>query len=339
MASNSPPLVKVVSKTGNLPRQLPVSQKWGNIRFTFEKDARAYDWFVVYDDIPAPKPFKFREEKLACPPQNSILYTHEPSVVKTHGSGFVNQFAAVLTCHEEWAMSHSNKIAIHPASPWWYDIENSSYESLKQATAKPKSDIISTICSSKRQSHTLHYRRYHFTRALKAALPTLDWFGHGERPIKDKKTALDSYCYHVVVENHLCPHYWTEKLADAFLGFTLPFYCGCPNAADYFPPDSFIPIDINTPATVAQTIKEAIATDEYSRRLPAILEARRRVLDTHNFFAVIARHIETAPVAAAAAKVIYSRRKLITKRPLLGVKYMWEKHNNRRYARRLFSDN
>lgn len=336
-------LVKVLSKTGNLPRQLPASKRWGNLRYTFDASARNYDWLVVYDDLPASKPLRFAEEKLACSSHNSILLTHEPSAVKIHGSDFVRQFATVMTCHEEWAMAHPNKIAMHPASPWWYGVSGDFYRSYEELASPPspsslpplKDKDVSTICSAKRQSHTLHKRRYDFTRRLVAALPAVGWFGHGVRAIADKRIGLDSYRYHVVVENHRCPHYWTEKLADAFLACALPFYYGCENVADYFPPDSVIPIDINNPDAAVDTIKRAVAADEYRRRLPHILEARRRVLEDHNFFAVITRHIETAPVPAAAAEVIYSRRKLMAKRPLVGVRYMWEKWRNHAPVRRV----
>ena len=52
---------------------------------------------------------------------------------------------------------------------------------------------------------------------------------------------------HIAVENHIAPHHWTEKLSDSFLGYCLPFYIGCPNAADYFPEQSFIGLDIEDP--------------------------------------------------------------------------------------------
>ena len=46
-----------------------------------------------------------------------------------------------------------------------------------------------------------------------------------------------------------------DVLPDAFLGYTLPFYHGCPNANEYFPPESFIPIDINDLDRTADIIR------------------------------------------------------------------------------------
>ncbi|MBT8120911.1 MAG: hypothetical protein KJO10_00135, partial [Gammaproteobacteria bacterium] len=99
----------------------------------------------------------------------------------------------------------------------------------------------------------------------------------------------------------------------AFLGLTLPFYYGCPNATDYFPADSFIPIDIRNPEKARRMMSDAIAGDEYTRRLPAITEARRRVLHDYNLFAVLAREIsQRHPQAhtATTATAILSRHAL-----------------------------
>ncbi|MFH1497951.1 MAG: hypothetical protein ABII82_09015, partial [Verrucomicrobiota bacterium] len=114
-----------------------------------------------------------------------------------------------------------------------------------------------------------------------------------------KAEAVDPFRYHIAVENHLAPHHWTEKLADAFLGFSLPFYFGCPDVAEYFPPESYIPIDIFDPAGAERIIREAIARDEYTKRLPAILEARRLVLEKYGTFQQLAALIEERHAPAA----------------------------------------
>ena len=73
---------------------------------------------------------------------------------------------------------------------------------------------------------------------------------------------------------------------------SLPFYFGCPNISDYFP-KLVILIDINDVEGVSEIIKRAIHDKEYEKRLPFILEARRRVMEQYNMFAVLAREIES----------------------------------------------
>lgn len=322
------PCVKVFSKTGNLPRQLPAEKpEWGGFLFDFNPQLRKYDWLVVYDDLPSHGKRLSPMEELACPPQNTVLLTHEPSAVKTHGSDFISQFAAVLTCHEEWAMAHPRKISAHPASPWWYR-GDLSYDELCAMASPVKDKIFSTVCSGKRMRHTLHMKRFEFTKRLKALMPEMDWFGHGVSPIKNKSQALDPYRYHLVVENWRCPNYWTEKLADAFLSYTLPFYYGAPNAADYFPQESFIPVDIHDFDGALETIRRAIADKEYEKRLPHIIEARRLVLEEHNFFSLLAREIKKLPSAEILTPkktIIYGRYALWKKSPWGRIRCIGEK--------------
>jgi hypothetical protein len=81
-------------------------------------------------------------------------------------------------------------------------------------------------------------------------------------------------------------------LADPFLGFALPFYAGCPNASEYFPAGSFVPIDPRDFEGALAIIRSVIENDEYEKRLPAILEARQLILEEYNLFAVLSREIE-----------------------------------------------
>jgi hypothetical protein len=115
------------------------------------------------------------------------------------------------------------------------------YDDLQSTPPPPKNKTISTVCSIGQGRLTLHYKRYHFTQKLKNHIPELDVFGHGVNPMNDKAEVLDPYRYHIAIENHIFPHHLTEKLPDAFLGYTLPFYHGCQNASDYFPPEFLCP--------------------------------------------------------------------------------------------------
>jgi hypothetical protein len=117
----------------------------------------------------------------------------------------------------------------------------------------------------------------------------MDVFGHGVRPIKDKSEAVDAYRYHLAIENHVCRHHWTEKLADAFLGHCLPFYHGCSNAFDYFPEESLIPVDIGKSDEAIEIIQRAIRDSEYEKRVKAISEARRLVLEKYGIFSVVSK--------------------------------------------------
>ena len=144
----------------------------------------------------------------------------------------------------------------------------------------------------------------------------------------DKAESLRPYEHHVVIENHVAPHHLTEKLPDAFLGHAMPFYHGAPNAAEYFPPESFIPINIDDYERSRDIIQHHLANNEYQDRLPYIKEARRRVLEEMNIFAVIDNHVSSYGDSAAdtgTGGVIRNRSTMRIKNPIAGIRSLWEK--------------
>ena len=298
-----------------LPGDIP---EWGNCQFSFDPMDREYDWLVVYDDLPARQgeARKNRHEELACPASHTLLTTSEPSSIKHFGNAYVNQFGCVITSQEEWALSHPDRIFSQAGLHWFYGLGHQYIIPFDDIVANPplsKSHDLSMVFSPKRMRHTLHRQRFDFMQALMNLMPKMHVYGRGARPLDDKAEALDAYRYSVAIENYIGPHHWTEKLSDAFLGLTLPFYAGCTNAADYFPAESFIYIDIKDPAGAARIIRQAIADNEYEKRLPAIMEARHRVLFEHNFFALISREIEkrhNPAMQASGRDMIYSRHAL-----------------------------
>jgi len=262
--------------------------KWGACAFVFNPLEKNYDWLVIIDDIPKIIPNKV--EPLTCSKENTILVTTEPSSITRYGRAFSKQFNYLITNQDEKVLPHKNAIRSQTGMRWYY---GKDYDSIVSTTDLHKTKKISTICSDKQQGHTLHKLRYEFTKIMEARIPELKRFGRGFKWIETKAEALDEYEFHVAIENHFAPNVWTEKLADAFLGFTVPIYYGCPNVYDYFPEDSLIQIDLYDVEGSIAKIKEIIATEgEYERRLDAVKEARRRVIEEYNLLAMINTIVE-----------------------------------------------
>lgn len=271
--------------------------RWADCEFIFDRDCQNYDWLVVYDDVPAAtgQARNSAFENVACPRENTLLVTTEPASIKTYGRGFAAQFGHVLTSQPYWALPHPNRHHQQAANHWFFGSGYGRWMSRVDLVRGPppesKTQAISVVYSPKRQRHTLHAQRFDFIEAMRKLLPEMAVFGRGAMPMDDKAEALASFRYHLVVENHIGLHHITEKLTDAFLGRCLPFYAGAPDATDYFPPDSFIAIDIRNPVAAAAIIRKAIFEDAWTKRLPAIEEARRRTLEEQNIFAVLCRII------------------------------------------------
>ena len=315
--------VKVLSRLPEIEwqRYFPGPEpEWGECRFLFDPAERHYDWLVVYNDIPPAgnERFSRNEELLASTANNSLLVTTEPSSIKTYGNKFTGQFGHVLTSQEEWALPHRHRIYSQPALHWFYGAGGSTPRTWREMhDANPvKSRSIATVCARKKHQTKTHIHRNQFVRNLKSEIPELEIYGRGVKPIADKAEAIDTYYHHLAIENHFASHHWTEKLADCYLGLALPFYAGCPNAVDYFPADSFVSIDIYQVEEAVASIRKTMQDKEYERRLPALREARRRVLEEYNFFAVISAIIAEHHQPGAAADILLrSRRAMLRHSP------------------------
>jgi hypothetical protein len=123
----------------------------------------------------------------------------------------------------------------------------------------------------------------------------IDLFGRAVQFIEDKWDGLAPYKYSLAIENSSSPDYWTEKIADCFLSWSVPIYYGCTNLADYFPKGSFIRINIDSPREAFESVKTILERDNWEKRLPALKEARNRVLHRYQLFPHLSRLIEVEP--------------------------------------------
>jgi hypothetical protein len=100
--------------------------------------------------------------------------------------------------------------------------------------------------------------------------------------LKDKYEGLWKYTYHVACENAYENGYFTEKIVDPIITESLCFYAGCPNLADYINPKAFVRIDPYCIGTSLETIIASVRDNIWAKRLPYILQEKRRFLtDLH----------------------------------------------------------
>lgn len=258
--------------------------------FTYDLGCRDYDWLVVFDEMPS-------SEVLACPREHTILMTWEPTSIKSYSRHYTRQFGHLLTNRPPEAEKHPHYHLGRGYFPWFVG----KSPSLLARESPEKNKVLSIACSSKRMRHTMHDARFRLVERIAKDIPGTDWFGRGVRPFERKYEILEPYRYHVAIENHIAPHHWTEKIADALLCECLPFYAGDPDLGKVLPPESFIPIPIGDPAEAVRIIRAAIANDEFSRRHEAVKEAKRLLLTKYNFIAQIQEVIRDEADAPSAA--------------------------------------
>ncbi len=252
-----------------------------------DQNREDYDWVVVYEDLPKNNNGSaITKEVLKCSQKNTLLVTTEPPNIKRYDSEYTRQFGHVLTSHPPKELPHRNRIYSQPALMWFCSDTDTEWDFLHTDTIK-KDNMLSTVCSTKRQKHTLHNRRYDLTMELMSDIPEMIVYGHGIKHVDNKYQMMKKHQYHLAIENYIGLHHWTEKLSDSFLSGCLPFYSGCTNLSEYFPEESYIEIDLFDTEKTRAKIKESIANNEYEKRFTAIKEARRRVLEEYSFFATI----------------------------------------------------
>ena len=85
-------------------------------------------------------------------------------------------------------------------------------------------------------------------------------------------------------------NYWTEKIADVFLGYTCPIYHGCSNIQDFFDPSSLISFNCVNIEESLKIIRTALDNMQIIN-MEKIVESRRRVLLDYNMLVLLVNAI------------------------------------------------
>lgn len=136
----------------------------------------------------------------------------------------------------------------------------------------PKRSLVSIIAShhTSMPGHRLRHRIVAWSRIHR---PDLEAFGTGYRPIDDKWEGHAPFFYSVVIENSRCPGYFTEKLLDSFLAWSLPIYWGDPSIERVFLPEGMLVCETEDQIQERLT---SLSAEEFRHRLPALAENQRR---------------------------------------------------------------
>lgn len=266
------------------------SLRWGRCRFDFNPvpGGRADFAVVLYNARPY--------DRFVCAPENTLFIAGEPLAKKRYPRAFYRQFGHVVDSHAEsrHPRLHVSALGLN----WHVGLDHATrsyrygYDHLSALACPDKENRIAVVCSNASKTEGQR-QRLALLAALKQRLgDRLVHFGRGFEPIDDKMDAILPYRFHLVLENSVLPNYWTEKLADAYLGWAFPVYLGCPNVADYLPGEALVSINGLDADSVARRITELLDSPLASERRAALAEARRRVLNLYNPFAWAAHWAE-----------------------------------------------
>lgn len=201
---------------------------------------------------------------------------------------------------------------VHTAPPvldWWV---GKTFDELDQLKPPAKPRTLSAIASTKTDIPG-HRARYAFIERVASEFPEIDLFGHGrENALDDKWDGIAPYQYSIAIENTSKDDYWTEKIADCFLSYTVPLYFGATNISDYFPEGSFIWLPIDDPDRAIGVIRDTLAADNWSSHLEALTEARQRLLHRYSLYAQLSARVRAEADqirhAPLTERVVHGRR-------------------------------
>lgn len=261
---------------------------WEEFEFVLNPIEDVFDYWVVWEDIPARDSCRVPEGRL-------LFITGEATSIRTYHRRFLAQFDRVITCQR--SLRHHDLRYFHQGHPWFV---GKTLDELIALDDVPKSRDLSIITSSKRMTQG-HRRRYEFCMKLKDHFgDRADLFGRGIRDFTDKWDTLAPYRYSIAIENFAEPDWMTEKLYDCFLAHTFPLYWGCPNVERYFDPGSYELIDINDVDTTIHRVETILnAPAHFQQRLPNLIAAKRHYLRDLSFFPMIVRQLRELGTGAA----------------------------------------
>lgn len=286
----------------DLMRQTPGHRgAWNGIQFSVES-IESCDYAIVLNRVP-------EETQVYCPPQQVWSVMQEPpnERFKLRHRGSVSNYR-VYTQDSE--LRGQRYLLSHGAISWHV---NKSYDYLASCNVPEKEQKLSWVTSNKTVFQG-HRDRMCLLERIRGKIEC-DLYGYGFNPIADKWDGLAPYRYSIAVENFQNPYYWSEKLADCFLAWTMPIYFGCSRIEEYFPAEAMIRMDIDDPMVV-EKVEEVLSNDIWHRNLDAIAEARKLVLERYQLFPFIAQEIadyeRDRGSNAPARKTIILTRNLIS---------------------------
>jgi len=264
--------------------------EWKEWEFVINPAQGTFDALVVFQSV---DPLE-RTYRLIVPPPKSLLAVLEPPEVLTLADGFTRQFHSVLS--QSPHIKCTNHLYTHSAHHWFLE---RPFDKVLDGSEIDKQKLLSMVISYQQDTEG-HRKRWQLATRLKEHFgDQIDWYGRGVQELELKRDGILPYRYHIVLENSAVPHYWTEKIADAFVGNAFPFYWGAPNIADYFPAESFIPIDIDDPDRCIAQIESAIDQNVAETRQSALREARRLLLEDYHPYEMYRRIWNSTPSSPA----------------------------------------
>jgi hypothetical protein len=259
----------------NLKRQTPNdSFIWDGIIFT-EDDVEECDYLVILE---------YPKNNFSTKVNNIIHICMEPPNEVSKYRQYANKKVSVVFNQID---TKKNNILSHGALPWHIDKNFDFLLSLNPNKLKKENKVV--WITSNQIASKGHKKRMSFYEQIKN-IEHVEVYGRGIKPINDKWDVLSTSKYAIAYENYQNDYYWTEKIIDCFLSYTMPIYFGCNSIDKYFPKDSFIQLEPND-KHLKLFFKELINSKKWENNLDKISETRELILYKYQLFPFLTNFI------------------------------------------------
>lgn len=272
----------------------------GKVLFTSEQTEET-NWLLVQDF--GNNDFDAFYTKI--PRERRIQLLNESVTSKTYNLEYLEQFGTVISTYP--IDGYTGDLVITNACLGWFagngfgrtDSVPALFKSMRDAlnyyAADKKGKDISMITSTVNVIEG-HQVRLDFFEAVKRHFgDKIDFYGRGLLDIDDKLEAIAPYKYTIVIENSREPYYWTEKLSDAWIGWSLPIYYGDPEILEQVPDtEGLVTIDLKKVDEALKTIEKLLEEDPYYSRINAIKKCREWAIIKGNPYERVADLIQSA---------------------------------------------
>lgn len=154
----------------------------------------------------------------------SIAWLIEPRSIIPHVYASIPQiqykFQYIFTYDDILLQRDNTKFKLHPAAGIWT-------QPLDIPPLKNKK--CSFICSSKTMCPMHRFRH----EVVKKFEHFVDIYGYYSW-VEEKNIGLSDYMFSIAIENSIEDYYFTEKIMDCFVTYTIPIYCGAKKLEHFF---------------------------------------------------------------------------------------------------------
>lgn len=297
---------KVIPIVGNLRTYKPLYDYYtpmsDEIPLVYNQNGRPYDFYFIRDIHDAHNPYAGTGKYFIFDRYNWGLKTHfytHNAMLQTMGQpnrkygaliesrsvvpkdyyifdkhkGLEKEFDKIFTFDDEILNTISNA-CFYPASAGvWYGKNRS--ELLSEKSYEKKRKNVSFLSSDKAMCE-IHKKRIALAKFCHNN-HLADVYGKvvGGEYVAIEKT-LEEYRFSFAIENSQTDYYFTEKITNCFAAQTIPIYFGARKIGDFFNEDGIIFITEKNWDNIESVLKQCTA-QEYTRRLPAIIDNYQRV--------------------------------------------------------------